>query len=116
MYSVYALLAGEEDPEIVVTGGILNSPVWLQITADYFGKRLRVPNILETSAWGGVLLGLRSLGILGESEQIDGMIELSTEITPDPEAHRRYKEVYEAHKELYHRMFEISDRKIPFPG
>jgi gluconokinase len=116
LYSVYALLAGEEDPEIVLTGGILNSPVWLQITADYFGKRLRVPSILETSAWGGVLLGLRSLGILSEPERIDEMIELSAEITPNPEAHRRYEEVYKAQQELYRRMFEIPGQEMPLPG
>ena len=116
LYSVYSLLAEGDDPQIVVTGGILNSPVWLQITADYFGKKLRVPKILETSAWGGVLLGLRSLGILVEPEQIDGMIELNAEITPDPDAHRRYKEVYKAQQELYRRMFEISDRELPLPG
>lgn len=115
LYSVYSLLAGGEDPEIVVTGGILNSPVWLQITADYFGKRFRVPNILETAAWGGVLLGLRSLGILGEANQIEAMIGLSAEITPDPEAHRRYDEVYKAQQELYLRMFEVLDREMPLP-
>jgi len=116
LYSVYDLLAGGENPEIVITGGILNSPVWLQITADFFGKRLRVPNILETSAWGGVLLGLRSLGILSEPEQMDGMIELGRDINPDAEAHRRYEEVYKAQQELYRRMFEIPGREMPLPG
>ncbi len=116
LYSVYTLLAGGENPEIVVTGGILNSPVWLQITVDYFGKRFRVPNIPETSAWGGILLGLRSLGILAEPDQIDGMIEPGRDITPDPEAHRRYEEVYRAQQELYRRMFEIVEGEMPLPG
>jgi gluconokinase len=116
LYSVYALLASGENPEIVVTGGILNSPVWLQITADFFGERLRVPNILETSAWGGILLGLQSLGILSGPEQVDKMIELSRDIVPAPEAHRRYKEVHMAQQELYRRMFEVPERKMPFPG
>jgi gluconokinase len=106
LYSVYSLLSGQEDPTIVVTGGILNSPIWLQITADYFGKTLKVPTNLETSAWGGVLLGLQSLGILKEQEQLDEMIELSGEIIPDAEAHRHYVELYQAQKELYHRLFE----------
>jgi gluconokinase len=109
LYSVYSLLSGEEDPTIVVTGGILNSPIWLQITADYFGKKFRVPTILETSAWGGVLLGLRSLGVIDSPEQVDEMIELSREITPNTEAHQHYLEIFEAQKQLYHRLFEVPE-------
>jgi gluconokinase len=106
LYSVYSLLSGQEDPTIVVTGGILNSPIWLQITADYFGKTLRIPKILETSAWGGVLLGLQSLGVLTGQDRFDSMIELSGEIIPDAESHRHYLELYKAQKDVYHRLFE----------
>ncbi len=116
LYSVYALLAGGQEAQIVVTGGILHSPIWVQITADYFGKTFRVPEVAETSAWGGVLLGLRSLGILGGGEQIDSMIRLGREVVPDMETHRRYARVYQAQQELYRRLFEAPAEAPLLPG
>jgi sugar (pentulose or hexulose) kinase len=61
VYSVYKILAGESEPELVVTGGLLKSSTWLGITADFFGKKLWTPKIEEASAWGGIIVGLRAL-------------------------------------------------------
>jgi sugar (pentulose or hexulose) kinase len=56
-----------------------------------------------------VLLGLRSLGVIDSPEQVDEMIELSREITPNTEAHQHYLEIFEAQKQLYHRLFEVPE-------
>jgi len=43
LYSVYRMLVPDSEPDLVVTGGILKSPTWLQIVADFFGKTLWLP-------------------------------------------------------------------------
>ena len=57
LYSVYKMLAGESEPELVVTEGFLKSSIWLRITADFFGKKLWIPKIEETSSLGGIIAG-----------------------------------------------------------
>ncbi len=57
--ALYRTLAGDLRPDLVVTGGILKSPVWLEIVADCLGKPLWRPAIDESATWGGSCWGSR---------------------------------------------------------
>lgn len=105
LYSVYKMLASDAEPELVVAGGLLKSPVWMQITADFFGKRLWKPKVEEASAWGGVLLGLRALGIIDRLEEINAWVEVEGKQEPDPETHRKYQRIYDSYTDLYAKLY-----------
>jgi len=42
----------------------------LRITADFFGKKLWIPKIEEASALGGIIAGLRALGVIDKGEKM----------------------------------------------
>ncbi len=108
LYSVYEMLAGESRPELVVTGGLLKSSTWLKITADFFGKKLWKPRIKEASAWGGVLIGLRALGVIDRIEDIDRWVDLEGKQEPDLKTHRIYQKVYSSYQRLYSQLYEAT--------
>ncbi len=105
LLTVYEMLAGSSNPDLVVTGGLLRSPAWLKIAADFFGRKLWKPDIEETSAWGGLLVGLRSLGVIDSVDRINDWVKLKGYQDPDPQAHALYREVRKAYGELYRRLF-----------
>lgn len=105
LYSVYQMLAGRSQPELVITGGLLKSPVWIKITADFFGKRLWIPKVSETSAWGLVLLALRSLNVVENLEELNRLVEVAGCQEPDWEAHRKYRDIHNTYHDLYRKLF-----------
>jgi gluconokinase len=48
---------------IMASGGFGKSELWLQMVADIFQMKVEVAQTTEGSAWGAVLIGLRSIGI-----------------------------------------------------
>ncbi|HEB31213.1 MAG TPA: hypothetical protein ENI15_10125 [Spirochaetes bacterium] len=109
LYSNYKMLDPGEDMELVISGGILKSPAWLQITADFFGKNLRIPQVREASAYGTALIGLRALGIIKITE-INNYVKQSGAVAFDPDDHRIYLEIYRAYQENYTRLFVKKNR------
>lgn len=77
LYSVYRMIAPDLAPTLVISGGILNSPTWLQIVADFFQKELWLPKVQEATAWGGVILALKALGEVADFDTFN------LEITPE---------------------------------
>lgn len=104
IYSVYKMLSNSEQ-DLVVGGGVLNSPVWLRIITDFIGKRMWLPGIREVAAWGGVILGLRTLGVINDLKESIKFIDLVEKYEPDPENHNFYLKLinnYELlNKEIY---------------
>jgi gluconokinase len=105
LYSVYKMLAGDFEPELVVTGGIVKSAAWLRITADFFGKTLWMPKVTEASAWGGVLIGLRALGVIDKIEKINELVKVEGKQEPDLERHKLYQKIYSSYTKLYGKLF-----------
>jgi gluconokinase len=105
LYSVYQMLAGPSQPELVITGGLLKSPVWIKITADFFGKRLWLPKVSETSAWGLILIALRSLNVAKNLEDLNRLVEVAGCQEPDWEAHRKYEDIHNTYNDLYRKLF-----------
>lgn len=49
---------------ILVSGGIVRSPVWLQMTADMFGRPIELSTVEHASILGAVALGMKHLGCI----------------------------------------------------
>ena len=62
-YRILAGLAGEPG-EIIMSGGILNSPAWTQMAADIFQRELSLSPAAQASTLGGAALALHAIGSL----------------------------------------------------
>jgi gluconokinase len=111
LYSVYRMLAPDLKPELVVSGGILNSPTWLKIVANFFHSTLWLPQIKETTAWGGVMLGLKAIGAVRDFNELDSLIKTSGKQEPEPETQHFYQELLAGYDLLYNKMYGL-DIKI----
>jgi gluconokinase len=111
LYSVYQMLAPDSEPELVVTGGILKSPVWLKIVANFFGKKLWLPRIQEVAAWGGVILGLRAIGALSSLEESVNFVDVAGKQDPDLESHKFYRDIIAEYNRLSTEIYSLESRK-----
>ncbi len=105
LYSNYRMLAPGDDLELIVSGGILKSAVWLQITADFFGKKLWKPDAAEASAFGAVLIALRALGVINSIEKVNEYVGHSGFIDFDAGNHKLYQKICRSYDDIYSRLF-----------
>ena len=105
IHSVHAVLDPEGTCALVVTGGILRSESWMQITADFLGKRLFRAGVNLASAWGAVLVALRSLGIVDSVEGLSGLIKSGPPVEFDTGNHRFYNSVLRQYERFYKKLF-----------
>jgi gluconokinase len=111
LYSVYRMLAPDLQPELVVTGGILNSPVWLKIVANFFQRTLWLPEIRETTAWGGIMLGLKAIGIVKSMDEFDGFLRISGKQEPEKETFQVYQNLLHGYDQLYTKIYGLEITK-----
>ena len=104
MYAAYRMLSAGGAPEPVVTGGILRSPIWLSIVADLFGRRLWLPKIPESAAFGSVLMGLKAVGASSSLSQAAELVTTAGQVEPDAERQRAYLPVREAYDRLHDQL------------
>lgn len=87
-------MLGHPFREIRVTGGLTQSPVWLQVAADMFGVPVVVPKSIEGSARGAAILGGLALGFWSAPDQVNESFEADGLIAPRPEVHEFYEAQY----------------------
>jgi gluconokinase len=85
---------GQPFSEIRVSGGLTQSPVWLQIAADMFGVPVIVPKSAEGSARGAAILAGLALGLWSTPDQVGGILDIERVIAPRPEVHQFYNSQY----------------------
>ncbi len=105
LFSVYRMLTLDAEPDLVVTGGILKSPVWLSIISDLFGKFLYLPSVEEATAWGGVLIGLRAIGELKSLDEASGYITTNGMLKPNLRNKSIYRNLIRAYDEIYTKIY-----------
>ena len=103
--SVYRMLAGDQCPDLVVTGGLLKSSVWLKIISDYLGKRLWFPGETETAAWGAILVGLKALGVVNTLEALDEFVSTAAFHEPDADTNIVYQRIDRYYRQLYQKIY-----------
>jgi gluconokinase len=101
------MLVDNVEPEIIVTGGLLKSPVWMKITADFFGKKLWKPKVEEASAWGAIIVALMALGVIDNLEEIQDWVEVEESLEPDPLIHETYAKIFQTYTELHDRLMNF---------
>ncbi|MFB9107733.1 gluconokinase [Flavobacterium gyeonganense] len=90
------------DPEkrkqtkVMASGGFGKSELWLQMVADIFQMTVETSQTIEGSAWGAVLIGMKSLGIDITTESKTGKTFL-----PNPVHKKVYEDAFVKFKKVY---------------
>ena len=104
--AIYRMLAADMRPDLVVTGGILKSPVWLKIVADCLGKPLWRPAVDESAVWGGVVLGLKAIGAYPDLATASSSLVGTAGTVESTAAHQAaYERIMSEYERLYARLY-----------
>lgn len=96
-YEELSKICGEPQ-QIRLSGGILNSGIWMQMCADIFGREITVEENPQCSLQGAVVLAMDVLGIC-PAEQFQA--ETKRQIVPDTRKAEHYQEKYKQYLNAY---------------
>ncbi|MCT2536491.1 gluconokinase [Aquibacillus koreensis] len=108
--NIYTVLLALEEiigiPEkIHATGGFAKSAVWRQMLADVFNQEVQIPESVESSCLGAVVLGLYALGEIDDLTVVSDMVGTTESHKPDQEQVKIYTELIPIYLRLS-RLFE----------
>ncbi|MCA0453794.1 MAG: xylulokinase [Chloroflexi bacterium] len=93
---------GVNPSEAVIAGGLVNSPVWLQLTTDIMGIPLYTINTGESSAFGAAILAAVGAGAHADvPTACANMIRRVDTVQPDTKGTADYQRLYPAFRALY---------------
>ncbi|MNM41921.1 Ribulokinase [compost metagenome] len=88
--------------EINIAGGTSQSDVFMQIHADVSNVTVNVPQDRQAPCLGCAITVAVAAGIYpGLAEATKAMVKLEKVITPNPEAHRKYRRIFEQYRKIY---------------
>jgi gluconokinase len=101
LYQCYRLLCqnGSRPDRILISGGIVRSPVWLQMAADIFGANMELTDTEHASIMGAVRIGQKVLGYLNSLQDA----ECETAGVVEPAASNSFSKRYERYLFWYER-------------
>ncbi len=92
-------LAGPSE-KIYVNGGLARSPIWTQMLADIFGKKVYMSESHHSAAWGAAWTALVALGEANSFQEIKENVPLGEVVEPNMERHAEYQSIYEKYVRL----------------
>ena len=102
--AVEEVLGGIET--VRASGGFVHSPVWVQITADVYGRPILIPSVTETTALGAAFLAMISIGLAKGLEDIRSIVKIAKVVYPDPQAHSTYQTLFEIYDRLCRKLVD----------
>lgn len=120
VYSFFSMFKAVEEvsggiESVRVSGGFVDSPTWMQITADVYGRELIVPAVREATSLGAMFMVMLALGLAGRMEDVQGLLPDQKLVRPDPKTHEAYREVFSRYNTLYEKL-EDEFSAIPTVG
>lgn len=102
LFQCYQMLTAVALPprEIKLSGGILNSPRWLQMCADIFGCPMTLDNTAHGSLLGACVAAMEHLGVIADIR--DYSPAAAGVVTPDPGKAGLYKQKFQRYLDCYH--------------
>lgn len=102
---------GKPVEELILFGGGAGSPLWPQIISDVTGKPVAVTPTVDVATWGACILAGLGAGVLND----DAPERLTagggrSRLYPQPEAVRRYEELYHNYTQQEERLMENGSR------
>ena len=100
LYSIGKILQEKDEVmEIYASGGFALSPLWLQILADMFNKKVCVSDASESSALGAVMLGIEATGRNPIGSKKNKLV-----YEPNALEHEQYKKQFRKFERLYEQV------------
>ena len=89
--------------EIVLTGGIAKSDVWMQIVSDVTGCSISLPEESEGTAFGNALIAGLGTGLyISCADAVQKMVRINhCAFVPDKARNGLYRDLFEIYKDLY---------------
>jgi gluconokinase len=91
-------------PGLRLTGGITQSPMWMQLVADVIGARVLPVEVADASAVGAGIIGAYALGLITNLDSYGSTLDKRVCIEPDPEIHEIYQKKHQRYRELFQRV------------
>lgn len=93
--------AGFPIREVYISGGTVNSPLWMQIHADVSNVTIHVPKNPQAPTLGAAILAAVAAGIYTVDEAVARMVHYSHVIHPNPENHEKYQKIFARYQAVY---------------
>lgn len=98
IYNLYTVMLAMEEQigqpkKILATGGFARSELWRQMMADIFNQTVTVPESIESSCLGAVVLGLYATGRAKSLDIVAGMVGATHQHKPVKEHAELYREL-----------------------
>ncbi len=106
LFAIFEILqASQKDVgELRGTGGYVQSDLMLQIQADIFGQPILIPSEHEGSVIGAAALAQKALGKIADFHELEGLLTIQTQFTPNEKARHCYQEQFSRFKSLYENL------------
>ncbi len=86
---------------ICASGGFVQSPLWVQMLADIFNRRIVVTNIADASSIGAALLGFYAVSVIRSWDEVKRRIPEGKIYYPMTMEHAIYMKYFEIYRNLY---------------
>ena len=107
--------AGADFDTVVAIGGGAKSPLWLQIQADIFNKKVVSLKNEQGPGMGAAMLAAVGLGWFDSvQDAAKEFTEFGKEYLPDPERAARYEEMHNIYKQVYGQTAELSHQLLAY--
>ncbi|MCM0582474.1 xylulokinase [Weissella diestrammenae] len=101
--------AGAKFDTVIASGGGAKSPLWLQIQADIFNKKVVVLENEQGPGMGAAILAAVGLGWFASvQDAAENFASFGKEYTPIAENVAKYRQVYQTYREVYPATAELS--------
>jgi xylulokinase len=108
IFTIYET-AGADFDTVVAIGGGAKSPLWLQIQADIFNKKVVTLTNEQGPGLGAAMLAATGLGWFDSvQDAAKSFISFGTTYEPKPESVAKYAQIYQAYQKAYGATAEIS--------
>lgn len=93
--------------ELRASGGFVQSPIWLQITADVLNRPLHIPASKETSAMAAAFWVFLNAGVFSSFEDLAKLVPIAKQVEPIAEHQPIYRQQYQRYQELYRALLPV---------
>ncbi len=103
----------KEAKEITVIGGLALSPVFCQILADIYNKRIKKPALVEeATSLGAAIAGGVAVGLFKELKEAKKLVKSEFTNQPDFRYRNYYEKLYKTFKESYKALLPIYEKLV----
>jgi gluconokinase len=93
---------------IYASGGFIRSKPWVSMLTDVLGKKVTVTHAEDSSAAGAAILGMKSLGLIKDLQEVQSFFSVKEVYEPDMDHHNTYLRNYSVYSNLYAKLKDIN--------